>query len=139
MVLNDARERLLSFRKRLYTDHDLTAVDEYLHPDFESDSPLITQPGREAYKQFIGMLYDGLSDLRPVEQTILVEKESMMAMTSWRATHTGPFLGVAGTGKTLAFKTADRYELCDGLFYRHWDVVDRLEASIAIGLLQPVS
>lgn len=139
MVPNDARERLLSFRKRLYTDHDLTAVDEHLHPDFESDSPLIAQPGREAYKQFIRMLYDGLPDLLPVEQTILVEQERMMAMTSWRATHTGPFLGIAGTGKILAFKTADRYELRDGLLYRHWDVVDRLDASITIGLLKPAS
>lgn len=134
---NDPRDRLVAFRKRLYIDHDLAAVDEYLHPEFTSDSPLIAEPGRQAYKQFIRKLYDGLPDLHPAEQTILVEQDSMMAMTSWRATHKGPFLGIAATGKTLAFKTADRYKLRDGLLYRHWDVVDRLDASVAIGLLQP--
>ncbi|MBR2688875.1 MAG: ester cyclase [Aquamicrobium sp.] len=138
MTPNDARKRLLAFRSRLYVDHDLGAVDDYLHPEFESDSPLIASPGREAYRQFVRMLHEGLPDLCPVEQTILVEHDRMMAMTHWRATHTGPFLGVAGTGKTLTFKTADRYELRDRQLYRHWDVVDRLDASMAIGLLRPV-
>ncbi|PLP55499.1 hypothetical protein CYK37_30340 [Mesorhizobium loti] len=137
MTSSDARERLLAFRNRLYVDHDLSVVDEYLHPEFESDSPLIARPGREAYRQFIRMLYEGVPDLLPVEQTILLEQDRMMAMTHWRATHSGPFLGVAGTGKTVTFKTADRYELRDRQLYRHFDVVDRLDASIAIGLLRP--
>lgn len=137
MTSDEARKRLLTFRSRLYVDHDLSAVDEYLHPDFESDSPLIARPGREAYKQFVRMLHGGLPDLRPIEQAILVEQDNMMAMTIWRATHAGPFLGVAGTGKAVIFKTADRYELRDRQLYRHWDVVDRLDASIAIGLLRP--
>jgi hypothetical protein len=40
---------------------------------------------------------------------------------------------------TLQFKTADRYQLRDGLFFEHWDVVDRLDASLAMGLIRPAS
>jgi predicted ester cyclase len=60
-----------------------------------------------------------------------------MAMTDWEGTHGGPFLGVPATGAALQFKTADRYQLRDGLLFEHWDVVDRLDASRAIGVIGP--
>ena len=131
----NARDRFLAFRRRLYGDHDLSAVDEYLHPQFSSHSAMIPGVGREVYKQFVERLYQGVPDLRPEEQHILVEGDQLMAMTSWRGTHTGTFLGVPATGTNITFATADRYQLVDQLLFRHWDVVDRLDASIAIGLL----
>ena len=72
-----------------------------------------------------------------MSQQVLVEGERLMAMTRWQATHTGTFLGVPATGKALHFETADLYRLRDGLLVEHWDVVDRLDASIALGLIYP--
>lgn len=133
------RDRFLAFRHRLYVEHDLTAVDEYLHPQFSSHSPMIQGIGHDAYKRFVSQLHDGVPDLRQVNLHVLAEDENLMAMTSWEGTHTGSFLGAAATGKAVTFATADRYELKDGLLFRHWDVIDRLSASIAIGLLAPVA
>src|SRR5262249_11261194 len=133
---DEIRERFLDFRRRLYVDHDLSAVDDHLHAEFRSASPLIREAGIPAYKQFVQGFYRGVPDLRPVEQFVLVEVSHLMAMTSWKATHTGPFLGCEPTGKELMFSTADKYELRDRKLFRHWDVVDRLNASIAMGLLQ---
>jgi predicted ester cyclase len=134
-----ARERFLAFRKRLYVEHDLAAVDEYLHPSFASENPMVGGTGIAAYKTFIERFYTGVPDLRPVEQHVLVEGDELMAMTTWSATHTGTFLGATPTHKVLRFATADRYALRDGLLFRHWDVVDRLQASIDMGLLRPAS
>jgi len=108
MNTDKIRQRFLDFRRRLYVDHDLSAVDDYLHPEFRSDSPLIREAGIAAYKQFVQGFYRGVPDLRPVEQFVLVEGGYLMAMTSWTATHTGPFLGREPTGKKLMFSTADR-------------------------------
>lgn len=58
-----------------------------------------------------------------------------MAMTLWEGTHTGVFMGVPPTGKALRFSSADRYRLQDGLLIEHWDVVDELEAWIALGIV----
>lgn len=136
-MTNDAlRQRFLDFRQRLYGAHDLSVVDEFLHPEFSSHSPLLRARGRAAYKAFAQGFFVGVPDLRPLEQTVLVEGDRLMAMTSWQATHAGTFLGRPATGKTLHFATADRYQLRDGMLFEHWDVVDRLEASVAIGLLQ---
>jgi predicted ester cyclase len=133
---NELRDRFIEFRRRLYEDHDLSAVDAYLHPEFSSHSPMIPGAGREAYKHFVQSLYTGVPDLHASQQHVLVEGEELMAMTQWEATHTGLFLGVPATGKRLTFATADRYQIKDGFLFRHWDVVDRLRASVALGLLQ---
>jgi len=133
------RDRFLSFRHRLYMEHDLSAVDEYLHPQFSSHSPMIQGVGHDAYKRFVQQLHDGVPDLRPVNQHILVEGDQLMAMATWEGTHSGTFMGVAPTGKAVKLETADRYELKGDLLFQHWDVVDRLSASIAIGLLVPAA
>lgn len=142
------RERFLDFRSRLYDRHDLSAVDEHMHPEFSSHSPNVrplleaARSGggphvdvRPAYKEFVKTFYVGLPDLRPVRQEVMVEDEGLMAMTRWEATHTGVFFGVPPTGKALHFSTADRYRLQDGLLVEHWDVVDAQEAWLALGIV----
>ena len=146
------RERFLDFRRRLYGAHDLTAVDDHLHPEFSShsgnvrprleaarqaalaaDAPRVDV--RPAYKEFVKTFYVGVPDLRPVSQELVAEDAGLMAMTLWEATHTGVFFGVPATGKALRFATADRYRLQDGLLVEHWDVVDALEAWISLGIV----
>lgn len=149
MTSNDhIKERFLDFRSRLYIEHDLTAVDEHLHPEFFSHSanvrPLLEAARsaksssvdvRPAYKEFVSTFYVGLPDLKPVRQDVMVDGSGLMAMTHWEATHTGMFFGVPATGKALHFSTADRYRLQDGLLVEHWDVVDALEAWLALGIV----
>jgi predicted ester cyclase len=131
------KQGFLEFRRRLYLDHDLGAVDAHIHPEFKSHNPLVGEPGRAAYKLFVQMFYKGVPDLRPVTQHVVVEDDILMAMTEWEGTHKGPFLGAPATGASLKFKTADRYRIRDALLFEHWDVVDRLDASLAIGVLRP--
>lgn len=133
------RDRFLTFRRRLYVEHDLSAIDDHLHPAFSSHSPMIPGTGPEAYKRFARQLLDGVPDLRQVDLHVLVQDDNLMAMTSWEGTHTGTFLGAAATGKTVAFATADRYALKQDMLFQHWDIVDRLAASIAVGLLAPTA
>ena len=138
MSFDETRQRFLDFRRRLYEQHDLSAIDDIVHPHFTSHNPLVPGRGIAAYKAFVqGVFFRGVPDMRPVSQQILVEGERLMAMTNWQATHTGTFLGVPPTGKALHFKTADLYLLRDGLLAEHWDIVDRLDASLALGLIKP--
>jgi len=132
---DEMKHRFLDFRRRLYAEHDLTAVDAYIHPDFSSHNPLVSGPGRAAYKAFVQMLHQGVPDLTPVAQHLIVEGSWLMAMTDWVGTHRGTFLGAPASGAVLSFKTADRYELRDGMLFEHWDVVDRLDAMVGLGLL----
>jgi predicted ester cyclase len=134
----DIRQRFLEFRERLYGAHDLDAVDGMVHPDFTSDSPLIA-PGIKGYKAFARMLTQAMPDLQALSHEVVVEGDRLMAMAQWQGTHRGPLLGAAPTGAVLRFATADLYRLRDGLLAEHRDVVDRLDASIVLGLVRPVA
>lgn len=134
-----ARDRFLAFRHRLYVEHDFSAIDDHLHPEFSSHNPMIQGTGPEAYRRFARQLLEGVPNLRQIDLHVLAQDGNLMAMTSWEGTHTGNFLGAPATGKPVTFATADRYTLKDNLLFRHWDVVDRLAASIAIGLLVPAA
>lgn len=132
----DLRASFLAFRHAVFERHEFDAIARFLHPDFSSSSPMLRGRGPAMYADFARLLLAGLPDLRPLEQVVLVEGTQLMAMTQWAGTHAGNFLGAPPTGRALRFATADRYETQDGLLLRHWDVVDRLEASIEAGLLR---
>ena len=107
MSFDETRQRFLDFRRRLYEQHDLSAIDDMIHPHFTSHNPLVPGRGIAAYKAFVqDVFFRGVPDMRPVGQHVLVEGERLMAMTSWQATHTGTFIGVSATGKALQFITS---------------------------------
>jgi predicted ester cyclase len=129
--------RIADFRERLYARHDLSAVDDYIHPAFRSHNALL-KPGPQAYKAFAQSFHHGLPDLRPQLQHVLVDGDRVVTFTRWEGTHTGPFRGAAPTGNRIAFETADLLRVQDGRFIEHWDVVDRLAAMSGLGLVGKV-
>lgn len=136
MTPAERQDWFIDFRHRLFAEHDLTAVDDCVHPEFRSHSPLI-KPGRDGYRAFMQALHLGLPDLCPLSREALADGDRLMAMYRWEATHAGPFLGIAATGKTLRFATADLYRLRDGLLFEHADIVDARDTWVALGLLVP--
>jgi predicted SnoaL-like aldol condensation-catalyzing enzyme len=133
MSAETMKSKLAEFRSRLYGSQDLGAVDTYIHPDFRSHNGVI-ECGIEGYKAFARSFHVGLPDLRPRVDHMLVEGDRIVSFTRWEGTHTGTFRGVAPTGRKLTFETADIFRVHDGLFIEHWDVVDRMAASTALGL-----
>jgi predicted ester cyclase len=131
--MTDIKNRVVDFRRRLYVDHDLTAVDDYIHLDFRSHNPLIS-PGRGAYRAFAASFHQGIPDLRLDIRQVMADGDRVVTFIRWEGTHTGPFLGVTPTGKKVTYETADIYRMQDGLFTEHWDVVDKLSIATELGL-----
>jgi predicted ester cyclase len=149
---SNIKERFLDFRRRLYEAHDLSAVDDHVHPQFRSHSEMLgsflaaarggpdgPSDSRSGYRRFVQSLLTGIPDLRALRQEVVVEGDRLFAMTQWTGTHAGAFNGVPATGKTLRFATADLLRIEDGLLVEHRDVVDALEAWITLGLLHRLS
>ena len=133
MTPDTLKTRMVEFRRRLYVARDLGAVDDFIHPDFRSHNALVG-PGTAGYRAFASGFHEGMPDLTPDIRHVLAEGDRVVTFIHWQATHTGPFLGVPATGKTITFETADIYRAQDGLFIEHWDVVDRLSVASALGL-----
>ena len=59
----------------------------------------------------------------------------MTTFKTYRGTHRGTFLGVAGTGKTIHFDTLDVFRVRDGRLTDHWGIADLLGVLIQLGRL----
>jgi predicted ester cyclase len=54
------------------------------------------------------------SDLRGIEQTVVEGADTVVIRTLYEATHTGTFLGIAPTGRPVAYEAVDILRVADG-------------------------
>ncbi|WP_426938438.1 ester cyclase [Pseudarthrobacter sp. S3] len=67
-----------------------------------------------------------------VEDTV-VEGDKVAGRVTWRGTHTGPFLGLAATGKPVTVVSIHVLRFEDGLAVEWWGVPDLYGALIMLG------
>ena len=76
--------------------------------------------GPAGQRQALEALYAAFPDIRvEIEQTIVAGDDVVSRMT-WRGTQRGPFLGIAPTGKQLAFSAISIIRVVDGKIAQAW-------------------
>ena len=66
-----------------------------------------------------------------------VDGDKVTTFKTYHGTHSGTFLGVPPTGRTVAFDTIDVFRVRDGRLTDHWGVADLLGLLIRLGRLAP--
>jgi predicted ester cyclase len=130
--------------KRLYRDYLETVVNKR-QPDaagsFFAEGVIEHNPnlpqGLAGRQKFLANVLAGFSDYHGEIQTILAEGDSLVVRVLWTGTQDGPFLGQPATGHKLRFTTADFFRIDNGKIAEHWDVVDSLAYTVALGLVSP--
>lgn len=109
----------------------LEVVDELLGEDFVDHTPL---PGVPATREGVRMLFAGMHaafpDLRITIHEQIADEEKVVTRKTFRGTHSGPFLGIAGTGNAISFEVIDILTIREGKIREHRVILDQL------GLLQ---
>jgi predicted ester cyclase len=78
-------------------------------------------------------LRDAFSDLRFELQETLAEGDTVMAAAVMTGRHTGPFNGIAATGRPIAHKQVHIFTIGDGQIDRHRAVRDDLGLLLQLG------
>ena len=78
-------------------------------------------------------LRDAFSDLRFELQETLAEGDTVMAAAVMTGRHTGPFNGIAPTGRPIAHKQVHIFTIADGQISRHRAVRDDLGLLLQLG------
>jgi predicted ester cyclase len=89
--------------------------------------------GPEEFKKFWRSFRSGFSSIRvEIHQTI---EEGEMVMARWTLTmnHTGPFMGMQPTGKSIRANGMSVQRLVDGMIVEAWDSWDQLGAFTQLG------
>ncbi len=104
---------------------NLGAVDELLSPNYLDHDALIPglPAGREGAKRLYALLHAGFPDLEVTIEDSVAEGDRVALRTLWRGTHRGEFVGIAPSGRTVAFENLELLRLRQGLIVEHWSLM----------------
>jgi steroid delta-isomerase-like uncharacterized protein len=135
MTAENNKALVRRFVAEAQSHHNLSAVDEYLSPDFVDHSvPAGLPPTREGVKLQFGMFLAALPDLHAIIHDQVADADKVVTRKTLRGTHQGDLLGIAPTGKTLEIEVIDILRVVDGRITDHWNLVDMLGVLRQLGV-----
>ena len=126
--------------RRFVEDYQCTGKEEValelLAPDFVDRSPFGPfSPDREGVLGLFRMLRGGLPDLHAEIHDQLVDGDKVVTRKTFHGTHKGELMGIAPTGREVAFDVIDIVRVRDNQMVEHWNVVDALSLMTQLGAL----
>lgn len=111
--------------EKVQGEGDFALFEELFADDFVDHTP---QPGTTADKDGVRVLYhrlrEAFPDFRPEIHWQTVDGDVVTTYKTYHGTHRGEFLGIAATGRTVAFDTVDAMRVRDGRIVEHWGIAN---------------
>ena len=113
---------------------DLAALTQVLHPNFiDHNRPPGAPPGPDGMAWSMHMLQAGFSDRRFELHQLIANHDTVVLSATFHGRHTGQFLGLAPTSRSVAFRQVHILRFQDGLAIEHWAIPDDLELARQLG------
>ena len=115
---------------------DSTVFKELMAPDFVAHVPGGPK-NREGFVQHMNFFNVAFSDIQWTVSDLITDGEKVVARTTFRATHSGDFMGLPSTGKKIVIEAYIVERLKDGKSVEHWSLFDQLTMLQQLGLVPP--
>lgn len=121
--------------EEVFTQGDLAIVDDLIaHDDVDHSPPSPERIGLAVLKDRVTVLRRAFPDLYLIVEGQIVEADRVVTRSTARGTHTGEFLGVAPTGRQVAFELIDVNRVgADGRIVEYWVAVDSHSVLLQLG------
>jgi len=117
--------------------HNWDIVDELVAEDCKVHIPLPGLPqGREGMRINGRMVCGAFPDVRVVREFLATEGDLVIERAHAKATHRGPLLGMAPTGKPVTWSELHAYRVVDGMITEVWSEPDLLGMLVQLGVVQ---
>ncbi len=111
-------------------------LDDLTHPAFiDHHLPPDVPPNIEGHKAWIQMVRAGFPDIHITIEDVVVGDEKVAARMSVSGTHTGEFMGMPPSGKSIHFGAIGISRFTDGKSVEYWETFDALSMMQQIGAL----
>ena len=120
--------------QEIFNEHNITAIDKYIKGDLIQNNTGFPE-GREARKQFFGMLFNAFPYLEASIDKTVAEDDHVVVFLSWNGTHTGEFQGMPATNNPITMKTAHIFRIEDGMIAEQWETSDTLDLLEKTGVI----
>lgn len=113
----------------------LDAADQLFSEDFVNHAaPPDAPAGREGARHQVKMLAEAFSDQSYDVHHVLADGEHVAVHCTWKATHTGDFMGIPATGRAIAQNQIHVVRFAGGMIAEHWAVRDDLTMLRQMGI-----
>jgi len=101
---------------------DTDACLARIAPDLITNLAELPEPqhGREAWRQGFEMMRHAFPDLQAHIEDIFGAEDKVAVRVRFRGTHSGEFLGIPATGRSIQYASHEFYRIADGLIAEEW-------------------
>ena len=115
---------------------DVAALAGVVHPNFvDHDGPPGAPPGLDGMAWSMRVLQTAFSDRRWEIHQVIAEDDTVVLSCTFHGRHTGQFMGLAPTRRSVAFRQVHIVRFQDGKGIEHWAVPDDLDLARQLGPL----
>ena len=117
---------------------NLAVIDEIFAPEYVYHMAGLPPQGRNAFKEFMKMLYTAIPDLHMDVEDMIAEGDKVVTRWTTSGTHKGEFMGIPATGKRFEFAGVLIARFMDGKEVEAFEVADRLTMLQQLGVAPPM-
>jgi steroid delta-isomerase-like uncharacterized protein len=132
--MNDTGQRLAETYLKMLNEHDPDRVDSFVARDYRNHNAFVDD-GREANRAFWTGFFAALPDLTATMEDLVVSGDRVVGRFVYRGTHSGEFMGIPASGRSVEMRSIDIWRVADGMFVEHWDELNTLQVFQQIGAL----
>jgi len=118
----------------IMNSHDARRFAELVSEGYVQHNPAVA-PGRAGVIAFMGHWFETLSDTRVTVEDAFAVGDRVVGRYTYRARHTGPFVGVPASGAEITMRSIDIWRVDNGQFVEHWDELNLLEVFQQMGAI----
>jgi steroid delta-isomerase-like uncharacterized protein len=118
----------------IMNSHDPDRFAELVSESYVNHNPNVG-PGLAGLVTFMGHWFDTLSDTRVVVEDAFAVGDRVVGRYTYRARHTGPFVGVPASGADMTMRSIDIWRFENDRFVEHWDELNLLEVFQQMGAI----
>jgi len=136
MATESNKQRAREFIERIWNDHNLEAVDDFVTPDFVQHDPLSGEArGPEGMRRFVSTYLDAFPDLQFTIEDMVAEGDRVVTHWTSRGTHKGALMGIEPTNRSVEVSGITIARMADGQTREAWVVWDALGLLNQLGVV----
>jgi steroid delta-isomerase-like uncharacterized protein len=110
----------------IMNSHDPNRFAELVSENYVNHNPNV-EPGLTGLVGFMKHWFHTLSDTRVTVEDAFAVGDRVVGRYTYRARHTGPFVGMPASGAELTMRSIDIWRFENDRFVEHWDELNLLE------------
>ena len=135
MPVAENKALVRKFNDDVWNAGNFDSINDHFASDWVWHSAPGVSPDREGLRQLVMMFRSAFSQIQATVEDQIAEEETVVWRWTMRAMHTGHFMGIPPTDKSISFTGISIDRLAAGRFVERWDNTDMMGLMQQLGAI----